>query len=431
MNGLRPLQVLFITESSASGGASRYVRELAASLNSRGAAASVLANAVADEPHHRRLDRSPFERLLFPLELLAEWTDFRHFASRREFPAISGDSFDVIHLNQVSGGWLSLGALQRLTQRFPTVWTHHDEWAATEGIACDLEGKLSRSAALHDASPLRRLIGLSPYHSTFKSRSLGRLIDRHAPRVDVHITPSFHLRDKLLAHPRNRNADVRVIRNATTLLDEPATRIGRAEARQRLGVAADAEVVLMVSVNLGDVHKGLAQGLEAVRQLTAHHPRLEVVLLGRPAPGLSAAIGGLAHRVHEATTSEDLALHYRAADVTLIPSFAESFSYVAVESLACETPFVAFAMGGPLEIADHERNGLLAECFRVDRFAECVHRLLSDEPLRRRIGTAGAAWVRRTCAPDAMVAAVERTYADAIAAFHGRPGGTGAIDHAR
>jgi glycosyltransferase involved in cell wall biosynthesis len=418
-----------MTESSASGGASRYVRELSASLNRTGAAATVLANVVADEPHHRRLQRSQFEQLLFPLELLPNCSDFRHFASRRAFPAIPDDAFDVIHLNQISGGWLSLGALQQLTRRFPTVWTHHDEWAATEGIACNLEGKLSRAAALRHASPLRRLLGFSPYHSTFKSRSLGRLIDRHPPRVDIHITPSFHLRDKLLDHPRHRGATVRVIPNATTLLDEPTRQIDRAEARRRVGIADDAEVVLMVSVNLGDVHKGLAQGLEALQLLTASHPRLEVVLLGRPGPGLAAALGGIPHRSHEASTAEDLALHYRAADVTLVPSLADNFPYVAIESLACETPFAAFAMGGPLQIADEQRNGLLAECFRVDRLADCTHRLLTDEPLRRRLGTTGAAWVLRYCDPDAMLAAVKQTYADAIAAFHGRPQDRSGTNH--
>ena len=430
MNASRPLRILFITESSASGGASRYVRELSTDLNAQGHSATVLANVPGDEPHHQRLPRSRFERLLFPLELLPNSSDFRHAASHHTFASIPHDAFDVIHLNQISGGWLSLEALEQLTRRFPTVWTHHDEWAATDGIACDLEGKLSRTDALRHASPLRRLLGLSPYHSTFKSRSLGRLIDRNTPRVDIHITPSIHLHDKLLAHPRHKGATVRVIRNATTLLDEPATRIDRIEARRQLGMAPEAEVVLMVSVNLGDVHKGLAQGLEALHRLAADHPRLEVVLLGRPGPGLAAAIGGLPHRIHEATTSEDLALHYRAADVTLIPSLADNFPYVAIESLACETPFAAFAMGGPLEIADEQRNGLLATCFDSERLAGCVHRLLSEAALRNRLGTTGAAWVRDHCAPKAMLAAVEQTYADAIAAFHGRPNGKNAIAHA-
>ena len=430
MNTIRPLRILFLTESSASGGASRYVRELSAALNAKGHSATVLANVPADEPHHQRLPRSRFERLLFPLELLPNSSDFRHAASRRTFASIPDDAFDVIHLNQISGGWLSLEALQQLTWRFPTVWTHHDEWAATEGIACDLEGKLSRAGALKDAATLRRLLGLSPYHSTFKSRSLGRLIDRHTPRVDIHITPSLHLRDKLVAHPRHKAATVRVIRNATTLLDEPATRIDRVEARRQLSIAPDAEAILMVSVNLGDVHKGLALGFEALHRLAAGHPRLEVVLLGRPGPGLAAAIGGLRHRIHEAKTPDDIAVHYRAADVTLIPSLADNFPYVAIESLACETPFVAFAMGGPFEIADDERNGLLATCFDTERLAGCVHRLLSDAALRHQLGTTGAAWVRDHCAPEAMLAAVEQTYADAIAAFHGRPNGKDAIAHA-
>ena len=411
------MRILFITESCVSGGAARYVRELSASLNARGHLATVLANKTTAESHHIPLCRSSVERILAPLELLPNWTDFRHFASRRKFSAIPKHAFDVVHLNQISGGWLSMGALKKLTSRFPTVWTHHDEWGVTEGISCPLEGKISRTAALRDASLPRRLIGLSPHHSTFKSRSLGHLIDRNCPRVDVHVSPSVHIYEKIRAHPRYRGTKVRLIRNATTLLDEPMIGIDRQEARRRLGIAEDAQLVLMVSVNLGDVHKGLVQGLDGLRRLTATHPRLSLVLLGRADPAIGSAIGSIPHVIREAKTSSDLALYYRAADVTLIPSLADNFPYVAIESLACMTPFVAFRMGGPKEIANEESNGLLADCFDPQGLADRVHNLLSDARLREQLGASGHAWVRQHCNSNDMLDSVEQAYQDAIAIF--------------
>ena len=37
---------------------------------------------------------------------------------------------------------------------------------------------------------------------------------------------------------------------------------------------------------------------------------------------------------------------YRAADVTVVPSYSESFGLVAIESQACGTPVVAASVGG-------------------------------------------------------------------------------------
>jgi glycosyltransferase involved in cell wall biosynthesis len=177
--------------------------------------------------------------------------------------------------------------------------------------------------------------------------------------------------------------------------------------------------VLMVSVNLGDIHKGLSHGLSVVRRLASDHSRLQTILLGRANAAIASATDGIRCTTHEAMTPGELALYYRAADVTLIPSLADNFPYVAIESLACGTPFVAFSEGGPKEIADLERNGLLAPCFDEGQLAECVRRVLTDSRLRDSLGTSGLAWVRQHCSPDVMVKDVQQAYSDAINIFYG------------
>ena len=49
---------------------------------------------------------------------------------------------------------------------------------------------------------------------------------------------------------------------------------------------------------------------------------------------------------------ESLPAWYRAADVTVLPSFSEGVPNVLLESIACATPFVASAVGGVPDIAD-------------------------------------------------------------------------------
>jgi len=50
---------------------------------------------------------------------------------------------------------------------------------------------------------------------------------------------------------------------------------------------------------------------------------------------------------------------YSAADVTVVPSYHESFGLVAVESLACGTPVVATRAGGLMTIVHNDENGYL------------------------------------------------------------------------
>jgi D-inositol-3-phosphate glycosyltransferase len=54
-----------------------------------------------------------------------------------------------------------------------------------------------------------------------------------------------------------------------------------------------------------------------------------------------------------------LADYYRAADVTVVPSYSESFGLVAVESQACGTPVVAAAVGGLRTAVSDGESGVL------------------------------------------------------------------------
>jgi len=58
--------------------------------------------------------------------------------------------------------------------------------------------------------------------------------------------------------------------------------------------------------------------------------------------------------------SEKVAELMKASDVMLVPSRYENYPFVAIESLCCGTPVVAFKVGGIPEIIDEINKGYLA-----------------------------------------------------------------------
>ncbi|MDN0084256.1 glycosyltransferase [Crenobacter sp. SG2305] len=72
-------------------------------------------------------------------------------------------------------------------------------------------------------------------------------------------------------------------------------------------------------------------------------------------------------------TQERMPLIYSAADLIVVPSIVESFGQVAAESLACETPVVAFETSGIADIVTHGISGYLAKPFSPRSLASCIY----------------------------------------------------------
>ncbi|UOY00943.1 D-inositol-3-phosphate glycosyltransferase [Blastococcus sp. PRF04-17] len=115
--------------------------------------------------------------------------------------------------------------------------------------------------------------------------------------------------------------------------------------------------------------------------------------------------------------AERLADHYRAADVTVVPSHNESFGLVALESQACGTPVVAAAVGGLRTAVRDGVSGVLVDGHDPRDYAAAVRAVLG----RRQLLRAGArrhaglfSWDRTA---DALVAA----YSSAMEEMAGAP----------
>ena len=163
---------------------------------------------------------------------------------------------------------------------------------------------------------------------------------------------------------------------------------GRLAARERLGIPADAHMLLFVGriqpLKAPDVLVRAAAELLAIDP--ALRQRLQVVVCGGPSGT------GLEHpeSLAELATALDvpvrflppqprpvLADYYRAADLVAVPSYSESFGLVAVEAQACGTPVIAAAVGGLRTAVSHNISGILVEGHDPRVWAERIHEHLT------------------------------------------------------
>ncbi|MGZ4610098.1 MAG: D-inositol-3-phosphate glycosyltransferase [Actinomycetes bacterium] len=174
-----------------------------------------------------------------------------------------------------------------------------------------------------------------------------------------------------------------------------------AAARRRLDLPGDAQVLLFV----GRIQPLKAPDvlLRAVARLLARQPSLRDRLVVAVVGGLSGSglarpdsLKGLAGelgladvvRFTDPVPQAELPDWYRAADLTVVPSYSESFGLVAIESQACGTPVVAAGVGGLRTAVRDGVSGVLVDGHDPEDYARVLGDLLADPARRRALGRA-------------------------------------------
>jgi D-inositol-3-phosphate glycosyltransferase len=188
----------------------------------------------------------------------------------------------------------------------------------------------------------------------------------------------------------------------------------RAEARRRLGF--DDRPLLLWVGRLAPI-KGLDTLLDALARLRAAGQDARLLIVGgdadEPANGhetwLRQRIGvlGVSEAVRFVGPQPQgvLPLYYAAADVTVLPSYYESFGMVALEAMACGSPVIASRVGGLVTTVRDGVTGFLVPDSDVAALAERIETLLADPDLRWRLGREGVRWAaqhRWACVAEAI-----------------------------
>ena len=85
-------------------------------------------------------------------------------------------------------------------------------------------------------------------------------------------------------------------------------------------------------------------------------------------------------------TGKELAAAYASADIFVFPSTTDTFGNVIIEAQASGVPVIVSDAGGPKELVENERNGLITKSHDVEDLTRAIRELVADPERRKRMG---------------------------------------------
>lgn len=322
----------------------------------------------------------------------------RPYDTRHDPRSMDGD---VLHLHWVSRIIDYPSFFASLPPGLPVVWTFHDMQPFTGGCHHALD-----CSAFEEACGSCPILGRpGPRDLSFRDHGIKRQALGDRP---IHVvTPSRWL--ELLARGSGvlgPKCTFRTIRNGI----DPAAffPVEKRAARAALGLPPEGLIVAYGAESLRNEPKGVREYLEALRQLAQIGGVIGLVFGKDSPPEVDPAVKLVNLGFLSDVSRQRLA--YAAADVFALPSHAETISQTAVESLACRTPVVAFAVGGVPEVVRDGETGLLATPRDATDLAAKIRILWEHPELRARLAARGAELVREEFEVATQVAAHETLY---------------------
>jgi glycosyltransferase involved in cell wall biosynthesis len=182
-------------------------------------------------------------------------------------------------------------------------------------------------------------------------------------------------------------------------------------------VAGNRQIVLFVGSLIP--RKGVTYLVEAARRIVKENREtLFLIVGGGPMKNkleADVAAAGLTRNFTfiRGVSEEDLPAVYRCADVFALPSIQEGQGIVLLEAQSCGKPVVAFNVTGVREAVKNDETGILVNP-SSDNLAAAILRLLSDAPLREKLGGNGRKFVQKEFSWDVSAGKMLNVYREAL-----------------
>lgn len=272
---------------------------------------------------------------------------------------------DIVQLHWIGGNSFNLSSLQSI--RAPIVWRLSDQWPF---------------CGIQHLEPDRRAYAMPPPNGRWLHRSsdfservrLNKWLTYQRLAQLVLVCPSRWLMDETRHSALLGDRPIELIpTSCDTELFSPKD---RNVCREALGISQESFVVLVGATSMRTKWKGLDLFIQAMAEFGNSLPvatPVEIVTFGQDAFD-APALNGVVRVTHLGPVRERrlMSILYNAVDLFAAPSRMENLANTVLESLACGTPVVAFAIGGMPDMIEHRVNGYLASPFDIMDFAQGI-----------------------------------------------------------
>jgi glycosyltransferase involved in cell wall biosynthesis len=407
------MKILILSTSERAGGAAIAANRLMLALNKAGHQAKMIVrDKQTNDPNVISVNVSWWKRKVNFIRFAYErWVIFMHnlFSSNNLFAvsiANTGTNIknhplvketDIIHLHWINQGFLSLNDIRKLIDTGkPVVWTLHDFWPVT-GIChhawgcekfkntCE-ECPFLGSRKKHDLScrtqEKKQSLSKSTIQIVAVSSWLKEVAEESALTRELRITTIPNIVDTSIFFPAD---------------NKPAI-------RERFSFPRVKKIVLMGAAKINDPIKGFGYLEQALWLLKEKRDDIFLVLFGE-IKNASSFLSNIPVEFAFMGRLSDVSIIsrlYTAADVTIVPSFYETFGQTLIESMACGCPVVSFDNSGQTDIIEHKVNGYLADFQNTYDLADGIEWVLRN--------------TRKLNLSDACVKKVNENYSESVVA---------------
>ncbi len=314
---------------------------------------------------------------------------------KRKINTIKADVYEV----HTASGYGLLSAFKENNIKAATVQTIH-------GVLADEYAQ----AKIQGCLPLRFKLA-----NLFMGQ-LAKKEEESAKNATLIVTISEYSKKKILEHYHVDPSKIRLVPNGVdTDRFKPGGNCSQIRSRLNIG---NRQVVLFVGRLIP--RKGLTYLIQAAKTVVQHNKNALFLIVGN-GPLKNSLIKQVkterltANFAFLGDVSEnDLTELYRCADVFAFPSIQEGQGIALLEAQATAKPVVAFNVSGVVEAIQPGKTALLAKSGNSDELAEALLKLLFDENLNLKMGTAGREFVCRELSWDMCAKKMLAVYHEAI-----------------
>ena len=313
---------------------------------------------------------------------------------------------DTVHLHLIHNKFFNINHLPILTKLKPTIWTLHDPWPTTGHCIYSMDCDRWESGC-GNCPDLNIPFALN-HDTTALNWEIKKLAIQQS-QLDI-IVASQWMMDRVNKSPIFNGKRVHLVPFG---LDLTKIKPGDASAaKAKLNIPVDNVVLAMRTTE--SPFKGTQFVVEALKQLETTK---NITILTFNTKGLLKDLSSKYHIlelgwIHD---EDEMIQAYNAADIFLMPSTAEAFGMMAMESMACGKPSIVMS-GTSLEevIKPSEGGGITVPQGDIAQFTHAIKELSENQAMREQIGITARKLAEKHYNIDRYLADILAVYDTAI-----------------